>query len=66
MVQGIFLASEGKLHLGFRAGDARFTNEQCNLAKSNEAGNLEEWPEGIEAPEEWNGLERCELCFPNG
>ncbi|GEM_PF-4674801 len=59
---GIYLASEGKLHRGFRDGNARFTNEQCNLAKANEAGNLEEWPE--DEPVTLPNLEPCELCFP--
>lgn len=61
---GINLASEGKRHRGYRDENGqRYTNEQCNLAKSNEAGNLEWWYEGAEAPG-FEDLEPCELCFP--
>lgn len=65
MAVGIYIASEDKLHRGYvDENQRRYTNEQCNLAKANEAGNLEWWYEGAIAPEGFNDLERCELCFP--
>ena len=61
--QRIYLLSEGKLHRGYRDGSGRFTLEQCNLSKANEANNLREFAEFEARPDDWDSHERCEYCF---
>ena len=65
MAYGIYLVVDEKLHRGFRDPSGRFTLEQCNLAKANEADNLEELIEGDVLREGFHDLAKCEHCFPN-
>ena len=59
----ITLFSEGKMHRGYRDKSGRFTMEQCNLSKSNEAGELRVFGERDDLPDDWEEHARCEYCF---
>lgn len=62
----VYFMVDDTLHRGYRDESGRFTLEQCNLSKANQANNLDEIPDMEASEVNREGAELCGHCFPNG